>query len=337
MAAGGDRELVLGPRTTVFELVAAYPFLASFRVEDECVFPPVKRQRSSRRKARVTTLAAVATRAGVSWRQLAREIAAEIGRVTGASPRLAGVRRLVPGDPRFEELRAIVAGLEAGEPLLELAERWREATAGLDPREAAALDAVFAPEPAAAGSRRLAEAVAASASEAAAVGPGHPLDALRDEAARIRVLSADLEAELAVVRGVPVAARRSAASSRIAALAAELEGIEARFRRLREAWLPTLALHEVQGPDGPVGELQSEALVELWRLRAAAAAGDREATLESGGRSLELLAALRTLEEEVVEPLAARHFGAADWATVRELEDEVGWRLIEPPPAWPAG
>ena len=90
------------------------------------------------------TLDDVAARLDVPWRQLVREIGAEVERCTGRPARVADApRRIIDDEGRLGELRDIVDGLEAGAPLLETAARWRAATDDLVPAEAEALDAAL--------------------------------------------------------------------------------------------------------------------------------------------------------------------------------------------------
>ena len=90
------------------------------------------------------TLDDVGLRLNVPWQQLVREIAAEVERETGRQPRVADApRRIADDERRLGELRDIVDRLEAGEPLLEMAARWRTATGDLEQAETAALDAAL--------------------------------------------------------------------------------------------------------------------------------------------------------------------------------------------------
>ncbi len=121
----------------------------------------------------------------------------------------------------------------------------------------------------------------------------------------------------------------------MARLVDRLGGIEARFRRLRQAWFPALAVHGVDGPQTLLAQPQADALETLRRLRLAVAGDDTTSVAEGGARLVRSLGDLLAQDERVVEPLALRHFSRGDWAVVRELEDGVEWRLVAPPPAWP--
>ena len=143
-SAGRAQDILIGPRTTVYALLQAYPFLESFLLVRVRGFEALRDQRARTRWARVMTIDDVGLRLNMPWQQLVREIAAEVERGIGRLPRVADApRRIVDDERRLGELRDIVDGLEAGAPLLEMAARWRAATDDLEQAETAALDAAL--------------------------------------------------------------------------------------------------------------------------------------------------------------------------------------------------
>ena len=191
MSTGRTQDILIGPRTTVYALLQAYPFLEPFLLARVRGFERLADERARTRWARVMTLSDVAVRLNVPWQHLVREIAAEVERGTGRAPRVADAPRRITGDERrLGELREIVAGLEAGQSLQAMADRWREATADLEQAETAALEAALSGE--AAPGRDASGIAAGAAAEAAAdvltPPPGHPLELLRREAELVRQL-----------------------------------------------------------------------------------------------------------------------------------------------------
>jgi DUF438 domain-containing protein len=338
--AARGQDILIGPRTTVFALLETYPFLETFLRARDRGFEELAAPRAHSRWARVTALSDVALTANVTWRQLVSEIAAEVESRTGRPARIADAPRWIAGDDRrLGELRDIAAGLEAGAPLLEMAQRWRAATADLEPAEAAALDAALletAAEERDAAVRQIQEAAAARSPFGPGAAPpdGHPLETLRREGARVRQLCAGLDAELRRLGGSPTRRRWQREKPLVSRLVDRLSGVESRFRRERQAWFPTLEAHVVSGPRSLLVGHQDEALEMLRRLRLAVDGDDAASVAEVGSRVVESLEDLVAQDERLLEPLALRYFSAVDWAAVRELEDGVGWRLIPPPPPW---
>ena len=339
MSDGRAQDILIGPRTTVYSLLLAYPFLEPYLVGRVSGFERLRDQRARTRWARVMTLDDVGARLNVPWRQLVREIVAEVERGTGRPARVAGApQRVVDDARRIGELHDIVEGLEDGASLLEMAARWSEATGDLEGAEVAALDAALSEAARArrTGGHRVVRAAAAPGDVAlAAPPPGHPVETLRREARQILRLTSGLRAELDRLGGSPPRQRWRRARPLVSRLVDRLSAVELRFRREQQAWFPALEVLGIEGPQALLASRQGEALEMLRRLRLAVDRDDAPSAVEAGNRLLDALEDLLAQDEALLEPLALRHFSADDWAAVRELEDGVGWGLITPPPPWP--
>jgi DUF438 domain-containing protein len=331
------QDILIGPRTTVYTLLQAYPFLESLLLQRQSGFERLTDERARTRWARTMRLSDVALRLNLPVRQMIRAIATEVERETGRTPRVADApRRIANDERRLGELRGIVAGLEDGAPLDQMAARWREATADLEGAEEAALEAALSGE--AADGRRAGDKVAREAAEPAGEvppPPGHPLYLLRREAASLRELCAGLAAALDRLGGSPTRRRWQQHKPLVARLAGRLSGMELRFRREQQAWFPALAVHGADGPRALLAARQLAGLETLRRLRLAVEHDDAAFVAETGARLVVELEDLLAQDEGLLEPLAQRCFSERDWAVVRELEDGVGWALAEAPPRWP--
>jgi DUF438 domain-containing protein len=333
----GHDEFVLGPRVTVFALLREYPFLRDYLVAYHGHFTPLRASAGDRGWARVAGLGQAAVAMNVSWVELARDIAVEIERVTGAAPAVAVTRR--PAGDAGERAAAIgelVAELERGGSLLELSGRLKDMTARLDDDQAEALERALRASGAGTpqGVGVVVDAVAVPG-ETASPPPGHPLDTLQREGRQVRRLCDELRVTLQRLGGAPSRRRWEAVRPLVGRLVNGLSGVEQRFRRHRQAWFPALAVLGVEGPAVLLEDREVRALEAVRRLRLAVDRDDAAFVAEVGSLLLDLLDDILSLEQEVLAPLAARRFSEADWAAVRELEDGVGWALIPPPPPWP--
>jgi hypothetical protein len=213
-----SHNILIGPRTTVFALLEAYPFLESFLLARDGGFEALGDARARTRWARIMALDDIAVRLDVTWRQLVREIAAEVERITGRPARVADApRRIADDERRLGELRDIVAGLENGAPLPEMAARWRDATADLEQAESAALDAALsriAVTDREHAVRLVREGAGEHGGAPASLPAWHPLQSLRSEAGRIRQLSH--EATLAAGSAARLPPRRPSLGCRVA-------------------------------------------------------------------------------------------------------------------------
>jgi len=342
MAHDRPADILIGPRTTVFTLLEAYPALESYLAGHGRGFQALTRPGGRVSWARVTTLNDVALDLNETWREIVEGIAAEITRLTGRAPRVADAPRVIADDDaRLTELRRIGDGLEEGAPLPEMAARWRAATGDLDPLEIAAFDRALAATQSAArrdAGRRVEEALHhPNGGVGTALPAGHPLETLRCEAGSIEEVCGGLRTELERLGGSPTRGTWRRERSAVSRLVERLSGVESRFRRHQQAWFPALAVHGVDGPQGFLAERQAEALETLRRLRLAIARDDAPFVAENGARLIEQIEDLLAQDEHLLVPLAERHFSAGDWAAVRDLEEGVGWSLIPAPPPWPPG
>lgn len=333
--------IVLGPRTTVFALLTAYPFLDRFLLGYGEAFFRLSAPGGLTGWARKVTLGDVALELNITWRRLVREIGDEVMRVSGRGAAVAGSQSPVDEDDgRLVELRRIAARLEAGGSLVELAGDLSDVTAGLDPAQTLALEQALtaAVDEARHAADRSVETAAEVSGDAVRLPypRGHPVDTLRREAVMVRRLCADLRAELERLGGSASRRRWRASRDLIERLVGRLSEVEQRFRRQQQAWFPALAVLGVEGPAALMGDRQAQALESLRRLRLAVARDDAAFVVDSGTRLLDLLDDLLSIDDQVLVPLAERNLAAGDWAALREMEDGLGWALIPAPPPWPA-
>ena len=334
--------IVLGPRTTVFALLSAYPLLEPFLIGYDPAFQRLTAPGGHTGWARKVTLGDVALEMNVTWRRLVREIDDEVVRLSGKGAVSAGSRGSVDVDDwRLVELRRIAASLETGGSLIELAGDLRDVTAGMGHAEALALEGALAAgvgKARSAADRNVETAADSSSSEASdSRHPrGHPVDTLRREAVMVRRLCADLRAELDRLGGSASKRRWRASRSLVERLVRRLSDVELRYRRQQQAWFPALAVLGIEGPAALLGDRQAEALETMRRLRLAVAHDDAASVVETGSRLLDVLDDLLAMDEQVLVPLAERRLAPGDWAAVREMEDGLGWALIPAPPPWPA-
>jgi len=326
--------IVLGPRTTVHALVAAYPQLTAFLSSYDAAFARLGEVRGRVSWARIVTLGDVALEMNVSWRRLVHDLAAEVRRRCGsAPPTVDDPLEVGAGDPRVSELRDIAAELERGGSLLELAARLQAVTAGTDAREAESL--IAAVRAAASEAGRGVRVAAGVGDPLGGLPEGHPAASLAREGAQLDVLDAALCAALERLGGSPSRGRWRAARPHVSRLVDGLGALELRVRRERQAWLPVLERRGGAVAMQLVRDRQDDVLDTLRLLRLALAA-DAAASVFEHGRALHArLRELASCEEQVLLPLAQGTLTLREWAEVRAGEDAVGWSPAPPPPRWP--
>jgi hypothetical protein len=319
--------IMLARTTTVHALLAAYPFLTAFLADRDEVLARLRDPASAGRWARVVTLGEVAVEMDVPWLDLLRQIQAEVRRVTGVAPPIAGAGS--PDEADFgDDVRGVIRDLERGAPIAVLAARLDELTKGMDADAVAAL----LEEPAAASAAALAAGrQSARATEVpgahAALRPGHPIVALERECGRLSGL-ADLVEE--VVDGLgdpPEAARLDDARAPLLALLERLRELDRQARRLRLAWYTTLGSRVGPSVAALVAQRLAEALDGVARMRLAVCGEDAAAVVTQAHAGLALVRRALAAEEELLVPAASRALDDDDWEAVAEQERAIGWAL----------
>jgi hypothetical protein len=328
--------IVLGPRTTVHAVVSACPELVEYLPAYDAAFGRLRDARGRVSWARITTLGDVALAMDVSWRRLVQDLAAEMRRRTGHAPRTVDdPPRAGAADPRLGDLREIIAGLERGGSLQDLAARLDALSSGQDAGETEVLAAAFGEGWGAEGGEPVLRAPYGFGDLLEALPEGHPIQSLGREGAQVDVLAAALGDELERLGGSPSRGRWRAARPLMVRLVDRLAGVEARVRRLRQAWLPALERNGAGDAAGLVRDRQDDVLDGLRLMRLTLGAEDPQPVLEHGRLLHARMRELSACEEEVLVPIAERALTPRDWQEVRLLEDAAGWLLIPPPPRWP--
>ena len=341
MSVGRSQDILIGPRTTVWTLLQAYPFLEPFLLARVRGFEALADEGARTRWARVMTLDDVAVRLNVPWQQLVREICGRGGARRGRPPRVAD-GGAAPDRRRLSGGSASCTTSSVSSRPAARCSRWR--SAGAPPRPTSSrrsrprwtLRSRRRPPVWGAAGARAVEAGAEAGGTLTSPPPGHPLETLRREAgqvARWPPRSGASSSGLAVLPRGDAGGRRSpcrapgrAALGRGAPLPPRAAGVAACARGPRRRRPPCAARG---APDGDARDPAPRAPGH------AVERDDSASVAEAGGRLVDALEDLLAQDERLLEPLALRHFSPGDWAAVRELEDGVGWGLISSPPAWP--
>jgi len=323
---------VLTRTTTLHTLLGEYPFLDDFLVSRHPFFARLGDSDASRRWLRVAALQDVAVAMDLPWLDLLREIQAEIGRVTGAAPAIAGAAPGPAEDSAMgDDVLGVLRELAHGTSIGALAARIDELTGGLDAEEVAAVARSREREAGvrAASTAGIVGPVSGWPAALTALGPSHPLRALERERSRLAALASLVEGVVEAIGDPPDEARWHEAGPAFGGLVAKLGDMERQGRRLRLAWYPVVAARI--GPSIPemVGERVGEAVEALDRARATTGPGEVAAAVAVALARAAVAAVRRALdaEEEFLAPAAFRALDDDDWADVAGQEGAAGWAL----------
>jgi hypothetical protein len=321
---------MLARTTTLYALLEEYPYLEDFFTGFHEAFGRLAERVSGRAWARVVTVAELATAMNLPWLDFLRQVQAEVRRVSGVAPAIAGDPLGPTPDARVkDDLRALLRELECGASLEDLVKRVDALTRGLDAEGVAALARDLEGADRASG-QGMAAAAGQSADWPAArlsLYPGHPARALLDEGALLRGLATHIE-EVLDGLGNPVGIERwREARPVLGTLLERLGELERQARRLRLAWYTTISSRGGHSVTALVEEELSEALDAVRRSRAAASKEDAALAVGVTRQAMELVRRVLVSQEVLLVPAAMRSLDDDDWEAVAEQERVVGWAL----------
>lgn len=329
--------MTLGPHTTIHQILASHPELESqlVRLWPEAV--PHDLGARGGKWARVTTLSRLAQSVGLSWQEAARHIQAVAAAAGGATPVMEGQ----PPDPvewswRAEGLRGLLRRLEEEGSLEDAAREAARYLDGMDRRMerqvAASLGGVAAGRSAAVVDAQV--QLLSASSTGVDPSSGHPLATLRRENQALVTTARGLAAALEGLDAGAAKRQWSAARPAVERLLDLLATGERHYRRCEVLVCGALERHGrgglrqlLQGQHREVGDL-------LARVRSAAARHDVTAAVGGGLRLVAMVEEVAAQEDQLLLPLAETTLSLQDWEEMRAAEDDFGWSLVDPPPAW---
>lgn len=325
--------MILTARTTVHDLLASCPELEA-HVERR--LPEGLRSAAPRGRAkwrRVTTLADVARLVNVTHPELLRELqveAARLGARTSLTCACTGRGSRDPADESSDagagDVRDLLAQLESGGRLPELADKYRRLLQGLGTETEAAVDPVGAASP-------VGEAPAAGRSASVAREAGHPLNTLQRENDAVEQVLETLGTALEVLE--TDRAQWGRVRPLVLRLLELLSSLDRHYRRCVELVCPFLESHGRGEVRRLLVEGHRRVLALLADLQRAAHLDEVDVVWVTGCRLRSQTTEMVRQEEHLLLPLAQATLTAGEWREVRSREPALGWTLIDAPPPWP--
>ncbi len=312
--------------TKIEALLQEYPFLLDFLVGKSERFKDLENPVMRQTLGQVATLRHVAAVVGLEVDTLVAEIAAEVARRAGGGTAAS----------RQEVLKGIIRDLHRGQDVEAARARFRELVRDITPGEIAELEqrliAEGLPE---SEVRQLCDVhvqVFKEALERQAVpqaGPGHPVDTFMKENRAAEQLLGDIRRLLAEVGDPPDATRFAARRDELAGLLEDLSSIHLHYLRKENHLFPLLEARGVSGPTQVMWGIHDDIRAGLKQARARVAA-DEVAAVSDLKDALQKIDDMIYKEEHILFPMALETLTEADWAKVREGEEEIGYAWIRP-------
>jgi len=326
--------------TTIHDLVDAYPYMLDWLVAYNEHFHALKNPALLATMARVATIEAAATMAGVDTDTLLDEARTEIARREIVAEETAGAAD-APVDPavaaaRQEALKGIIRKLHDGEPVDQVKAEFDKLIVGVSSAEIARMEQALISEGMPVEDvQRLCDVHVTVFKESldtkpsAAFEAGHPLDAYTRENERAGVIVGELRAALTVLSAAGCADGRADTLSALAEQLGELSQLDVHYTRKENQLFPALEHHDVEGPTKVMWALDDDIRGRLKTARALVAAGDCTSLAATLPETLTMIDDMIYKEEKILFPTALDVLTAEEWAAIAAGDAEIGYAWID--------
>jgi DUF438 domain-containing protein len=329
----------INPKTTVHELITAYPFLIDKLTEAYPNFAPLKNPAVRSVMARVATLERAAGMAGVPVAKLLGDISALIEQHTGDMVLVDAAE--TPGDRpgKVAALKGIIEKLHAGGSQEE-ARREFEAVAGqAAPEEIAEMEQTLIREGMPVEEiHRLCDVHVSvfrqslDGQATLSLPAGHPVHTYMAENRAIEA-AANRWVEQCRLIGTAEPPRAEDLSATLRALA----HVEIHYTRKENQLFPCLEQHGFNGPSKVMWSIHDDIRRRIKGLHAAIAAVDL-ATVGAGGVELaRQISEMIYKEEKILFPTSMSLITEEEWVRIRAGDDAIGYAFITPGDEWKPG
>lgn len=167
--------------------------------------------------------------------------------------------------------------------------------------------------------------------------PGHPVHTFKEENRALeRLMEQEITPLLAELRAASPPAD-AALASRLAGQLNRLWEVDKHYARKENLLFPYLEKHQITGPPKVMWGVDDEIRALLKQARSLATAYEPARREELIAKTEETLSRLKEMifkEEKILFPMALETLTEEEWAGVAQGSAEIGYCLIEAPPAW---
>ncbi len=328
----------ISPKTKIFQLLDAYPFLLDYLVSYNPEFKKLKSPILRNTLGRVATLEAAAKMAGVDLQKLMEDINTEIERQTGKRLEVYKPLSAEEKAKRRKILEDIVKQLHAGAPVAELKKRFAEIIKDVDATEVAEMEQHLIengfPQ---SEIQRLCDLHAEifrdtfESAEKVDVPAGHPVHTMREEN---RVLSSLLDDWNKLLSDSP---ERDGYWDEVSLLLNRISEMEKHYLRKENQLFPMLEKRGFTGPTQVMWGIHDEVRALLKSLRSDIDSRNHGSLKEHGTEAARMMKEMIYKEENILFPTSLDLLEEEDWIRVRHGEEELGWAFsVKPTANWPS-
>jgi len=334
----------ISSKTTISQLLNAYPFLVDFLVGYNPKFELLKNKVMRATIGKMATLKRVAGIGEIPLDTLIKDIAAEIENRTGEATEIetGGEAESSPSAEKTAKLKAIILDLHKGAPFGDVKKRFDELIADVEPREIAAMEEQLIKEGMPAEEvKRLAELhvslfkEALDESDMPDAPAGHPVHTFLEENKVFTNAVADMNLLLQQLRVDNTLEKLNELKQPLQEAIDILSQVEIHYQRKENQLFPFLEEHGITAPPQVMWAVHDDIREKLKQTKESFESQDLEAFLERGALCAEAIGDMVYKENHILLPLSLEALDESDWVDIRKGENDIGYAFTEPAVDWP--
>ncbi|MCP4197842.1 MAG: DUF438 domain-containing protein [Proteobacteria bacterium] len=334
----------ISSKTTIADLLKAYPFLADFLVAYHPKFSLLKSKVAQATMAKVATLQRVSGIGEVPLDKLIKDIAAEIERQTKNTVEIeTGVEvEEISREERTAALKKIILDLHDGAPFDDVKERFQELVFNVEPAEIVAMEQQLIKEGLAAEKLQHLSDLhmeifrdALDEQETPDVAAGHPVHTFIEENDVFTMVAGDMDLLLQQLRLEGTAAKLTELKPPLQKALDQLSKVEIHYQRKENQLFPFLEKHDITGPSQVMWGVHDDIRAQMKQTVAAFEAGQIDALLEKGMAFKRAVVDMIVKENSILFPLALETLDESEWVAIRKGESDIGYAFMPPAVDWP--
>ena len=334
----------ISSKTTISQLIDAYPFLVDFLVGYHPKFKLLKNKMMRATMGKMATLKRVAGIGEVPLGTLIMGIATEIEKQTGESIEIdkESETESFTDTTKIAKLKAIILDLHKDVPFENVKKRFDELIADVEPMEIVAMEEQLIKEGMSAEEvKRLSDLHVTlfkgvlDERDIPNVPDGHPIHTFLRENKVFTNAVADVNLLLQQLRIDNTLEKLNELKQPLQEAIDILSQIEIHYQRKENQLFPFLEKHGITAPPQVMWAVDDDIRENLKQTREAFESKNLQSFLERGELCIEAIGDMVYKENHILFPISLEALEELEWINIRKGENDIGYAFSEPSVDWP--
>jgi hypothetical protein len=333
----------ISSKTTIGQLLNAYPFLVEFLVGYNPKFVHLKNKVMRATVGKVATLKRVSMMGEVPLGVLMGDIAAEIAKRTDEAVEVEdeGAVESTPPAEKTAKLKEIILDLHKGVPFEEVKKRFEELITGVEPSEIVRMEEQIIREGMPVEEvKKLSDLHVAlfkgvlSASVVPVTPPGHPVHTFIEENKVFADTVADMNLVFQQLQIDNTLEKLDELQQPIEDALRALSRVEIHYQRKENQLFPFLEKHGMTAPPQVMWAVDDDIRALLKQTLESFRQRDLKTFLKVGQRCAEAVEDMVYKENHILFPISIETLEDSEWVKIRKGENDIGYAFAGPAAEW---